>query len=604
MHGAADAGPRAEAEAVYRSLAPTADAAASEIERAIVAWYAGERLRPVFTDGVGLTPLGERAARLIEGAHRDGVDLQGVDRRLRDGIEALRHPPEFQWPSFVLADDRHLTELVSGALAPPLGGAVRLAQLVRRLGPSRIREETANAAREQLAQRFRLAAETEYALAHVVMYQAELRVLGEDSVPLEVMAADREAERFNRRQRRRIRRGQVEPAAVDHVLSWRRETLASLMPRLAAPASADAVMRDIEPRSPHYEPLIDVLARYEAIVESGGWWTLAGDEELRLGDEGGLVLALRNRLAAEGYVSEAEDEDVFDTGLRDTLQRWQVDRQLIPTGTVDEYTRAALDVSAPERLAQVMIAMRRLRHSPVPATGDYIRVNIPQFVGEYRADGELLHEWRSVVGKVRGNGSNFTPELRTQIGVLEFNPYWYPPNRLGGLRDDGQRRVVGPGPWNPMGQVKFVLPNTSAIYLHDTNDPEWFRETWRAESHGCVRVDNALDLAAVIVSRDRGWEMERAEAWIEEVIDDGATVRWEPEGVIPVFFEYITVWVDGDRVRFGTDLYRWDTDESEAILRELDHTGRATITESRYTRAARLRTLSRRRHDVEFGGYD
>ena len=61
-----------------------------------------------------------------------------------------------------------------------------------------------------------------------------------------------------------------------------------------------------------------------------------------------------------------------------------------------------------------------------------------------------------------------------------------------------QRWRQPPGPRNALGQMKFVMPNSKAIYLHDTNARSRFNSQVRALSHGCIRTQN-------ITTSPRSW---------------------------------------------------------------------------------------------------
>lgn len=54
------------------------------------------------------------------------------------------------------------------------------------------------------------------------------------------------------------------------------------------------------------------------------------------------------------------------------------------------------------------------------------------------------------------------------------------------------------GRHNALGRIKFDFPNTESVYLHDTNNKGAFKRRTRALSHGCIRVENPMDLAAVL----------------------------------------------------------------------------------------------------------
>src|SRR4030095_12847913 len=72
-----------------------------------------------------------------------------------------------------------------------------------------------------------------------------------------------------------------------------------------------------------------------------------------------------------------------------------------------------------------------------------------------------------------------------------------------------------PGPDNVLGRVKFVFPNKHDVYMHDTTQKELFAKLVRAESHGCVRVQNPDALAAILLDYDQGWSAARMESAIQ-----------------------------------------------------------------------------------------
>ncbi len=55
-----------------------------------------------------------------------------------------------------------------------------------------------------------------------------------------------------------------------------------------------------------------------------------------------------------------------------------------------------------------------------------------------------------------------------------------------------------PGAGNALGQIKFLFPNQHDVYLHDTPSKSLFARSYRAYSHGCVRVQNPMDFAGAL----------------------------------------------------------------------------------------------------------
>ena len=121
------------------------------------------------------------------------------------------------------------------------------------------------------------------------------------------------------------------------------------------------------------------------------------------------------------------------------------------------------------------------------------------------------------------------------------------------------RLVQLPGPKNSLGLVKFDMQDKEQIYLHDTPAKALFGELERHRSHGCIRVDNALDFAAILAGQDRVLDkFTKALATHEENY-----VKLKTE--IPVRLLYHTAFFDEGRVQFRPDVYGWDDEVARGL---------------------------------------
>ena len=123
--------------------------------------------------------------------------------------------------------------------------------------------------------------------------------------------------------------------------------------------------------------------------------------------------------------------------------------------------------------------------------------------------------------------------------------------------DGGTRGVTlrqAPGPKNPLGRVKFLLPNVFGVYLHDTANRNLFTREKRTLSHGCVRVGGALDFADDVLAGHPHWSEERK----ERILSDWKTTTIGLEKPIPVHMMYQTAWIDPRRAHFIDDVYGRD----------------------------------------------
>jgi murein L,D-transpeptidase YcbB/YkuD len=124
--------------------------------------------------------------------------------------------------------------------------------------------------------------------------------------------------------------------------------------------------------------------------------------------------------------------------------------------------------------------------------------------------------------------------------------------------------VQPPGGKNPLGIVKFRFPNKHDVYMHDTIERELFTQSYRALSHGCIRVQNPRQFAAILLAEGMGWSPDK----VSNAIGGGGEITLARP--VPVHITYFTAVVgeNGKVSTFG-DIYGHDSRLSAAL------TGRA-----------------------------
>ncbi len=103
-----------------------------------------------------------------------------------------------------------------------------------------------------------------------------------------------------------------------------------------------------------------------------------------------------------------------------------------------------------------------------------------------------------------------------------------------------------PGGANSMGRAKFMFPNDSGIYLHDTPDRDLLKKPDRHFSNGCVRLEDAAALGQWLLGRsikNNGKEPEQALAL---------------RVPIPIYLTYLTATEGKKGVIFLDDVYGRD----------------------------------------------
>ncbi len=353
------------------------------------------------------------------------------------------------------------------------------------------------------------------------------------------------------------------------------------------PASAADAMRKWWPHNPLYDKLRKGFAFYRKLAAEDHQPKL-DPEVLRKGDRGNAVRKLQERLAQEGYY-RGDVTGVFDDATAEAVRAYQETHQLDVDGVVGGGTRRSMNVPYARRVAQVALGLQRWRESDARwEDGVYVRVNIPQFEVELWRGPELLRRHRVVVGSnswevntSRGTAGklNRTALFSAEMKSVVIDPKWRVPRRIIDteldaklaedpeyfikhnyeveVRPDGTELVVqGPGPGNALGLVKLLFPNEHSIYMHDTPQKKYFEKRIRAFSHGCIRVQNAVDFARyILVELDGRLTAKEFDKLVARRKEKGVTLHHP----IPVHIEYNTVSVDDEgRVRFFIDIYEYD----------------------------------------------
>jgi murein L,D-transpeptidase YcbB/YkuD len=122
-----------------------------------------------------------------------------------------------------------------------------------------------------------------------------------------------------------------------------------------------------------------------------------------------------------------------------------------------------------------------------------------------------------------------------------------------------------PGHLNPLGRIKFMLPNRFSVYLHDTPHKGLFARNARSFSHGCIRLEKPIILAEYLLKDDPNWSREK----ILDSINDGKKENVTISKPIDVHILYLTAWVDENSLlQFRDDIYGRDRRLDESLQKK------------------------------------
>ncbi len=346
-------------------------------------------------------------------------------------------------------------------------------------------------------------------------------------------------------------------------------------------------MKTLWPEHTAYAALRTELARYKALAATTGERENLPFIGVDPGATGDAVKRLQKRLAFEGYYDGPQHGEA-DEQTVGAIKVYQKSHQLDVDGRVGKGTIRSLNVPMSERVRQLALSLQRWRESRSSRdrVKTYARINLPAFTFELYQDGKEVLRNRVIVGTNRLDANrakwiqghlNRTPLMQTRVVQLILNPTWLVPKRIRlqeidpatesnpslyeekGYKEitlsNGDKRLVQEsGRKNALGRVKFILEKTDAIFMHDTDKPWLFRKTIRDFSHGCMRLDNALDLAKRLSNLNEGTSEER----FDRLLGSGRPQPVTLKRPLDLYVEYNTVDIVDGRPVFLVDVYKYD----------------------------------------------
>jgi murein L,D-transpeptidase YcbB/YkuD len=220
----------------------------------------------------------------------------------------------------------------------------------------------------------------------------------------------------------------------------------------------------------------------------------------------------------------------------------------------------------------------------------YILINIPSFNLDVVENDSIVLSSKVIVGTPEKE----TPVLSSVVECFSIYPYWHVPRKISTeeylpviKKDstfitrnnfdvlDRKGNILNPdsvkwnrfngdyfpvvlrqreGPENSLGIIKFIFDNPYAVFLHDTNAKSLFRSKTRAFSHGCIRMERAVDLAHFLVTGVAGKKSKYISKYLAE-----KTQHWiDLRNPIPIHVRYFTCEFKGNTFFSYKDVYGKD----------------------------------------------
>jgi L,D-transpeptidase YcbB len=297
-------------------------------------------------------------------------------------------------------------------------------------------------------------------------------------------------------------------------------------------------------------------------------------------------------LVSKGFLFQMNNDSVY---IIQQLKTYQALNSLDPDGVIGSNTSMVLNESTYHKLLRASITLEKIRWS-IPRPEKYILVNLPSFSLTFWANDSILAHHRVIIGA----DETPTPQLISKLNRIIIYPYWTVPQSIclneilpilkknpsylskQNMKIFQKDKEVDPltidwkkyrgdyfpfklrqeyGPKNSLGIIKFEFYNPYSVYIHDTPNKLLFNKDVRKMSHGCMRCENPVELARIILSSDT---IESVPARFNDSIID--VYFKEKEHIqlplkikIPLFVEYQTVGIKENELIFYTDIYAKDS---------------------------------------------
>jgi murein L,D-transpeptidase YcbB/YkuD len=334
-------------------------------------------------------------------------------------------------------------------------------------------------------------------------------------------------------------------------------------------------LASLAPQTDEYRALSRAFVQYATLAGQSNQQPIATDKPIKPGASDPRIPAIVAVLRSGGYVPEPQQQGApqptrYTPTLVAAVKEFQSDSGAKPDGVLGKETLTALSTGPAERARQLAVAMERLRWLQRDPPRTRIDVNTAASFLDYWRDGQHVDR-RKVIN---GEADKPTPQLQAPIFRLVAKPTWTVPKGIGEkelatksqawLRDNdfvlkNGQYVQQSGDKNSLGLVKFDMADDEAIYLHDTPAKAVFAMSDRHRSHGCVRVENAVQFATALAQQEG--VLDQFQKAMQK--NDEAFIKLP--NPIPVRLLYQTAFWDGSRIQFRPDVYGLDENIAKAL---------------------------------------
>jgi len=337
-----------------------------------------------------------------------------------------------------------------------------------------------------------------------------------------------------------------------------------------------------------YKSFIDILQYYRKIPE---FRKVPYGRIIKYGSRDKRIYQIKRRLRLLGDFSRAGHINrKFDKQLAYAIQRFRKRFNLRPGNYIDNELLAYINRPKSYYINKIIVNLDKTKVFLPDFGSTYVEVNIPEFKMRFYRNRQEVFSSNAVVGML----TRPTPIFDDYLEYIVTNPTWTVPESLikkdlipaikshpdvfqiahlkayrggkevkpdlqkilaleGTHRNSPYRIVQQPGPQNALGQVKFMFPNKYSVYLHDTPEKGLFRNRYRYNSSGCMRLEDPQGFMNMLLPYTNSRYASASSA-----IGSGKTEKIRLKHKIPVHIVYFTLEFENGTPKFLFDAYMYD----------------------------------------------
>lgn len=392
-------------------------------------------------------------------------------------------------------------------------------------------------------------------------------------------------------------RGKLDPTRLSETWNYMRreplekEIIAGLEQQIKKGTVVEK-LNEIRPNIKAYKEMKKALAFYRQLKVTSPFEKFENKPLIKPLEQSSLIPKLRQRMIDLQFLDEDEaSSNIYDEKLIAAIKSFQKYHSLDADGVIGRNTWKAINLSWQQRIDMLKVNLERTRWVYRNTSENFVLVNIAGFTLYMFKDYKIIWQTEVMTGTVK----NETPLFTSKFSYMEINPTWTVPwsilrkslinkmkaNPAYPLENDfvlydreGNKVDVStldwsklspnrfpytvvqqPGIKNALGQVKFIFPNSHAIYLHDTPSKALFSSSSRAFSHGCVRVKDPFKFAKLLLNDDEKWTEDK----LTEIVQSKKRTRLSIKTPTNIMLMYWTTEAfEDDKIKFNPDIYNRD----------------------------------------------